>query len=115
MDAFTSGFFQKTGLEHVAHVVDLAVDLMISISKANIFSLRSFFQGNRTSLHLEVLDQKDRVAFLKGRSIRIPDHTIRCPGVSRGVALAPLMKTVRANPLLTIGLGICHAACRTFR
>jgi hypothetical protein len=25
------------------------------------------------------------------------------------------MKTVRANPLLTIGVGICHAACRTFR
>jgi hypothetical protein len=66
---------QVAGLQHDAHVVDLAVDLVITRREADVRDLGALLERDRRALQLEALDQDDGIS----RRERVPftsDHVV---------------------------------------
>ena len=99
---------------HGTDAVDLAVDVMVAVDQTNVPDLGPHLDDQRRTLHLEILDHRDRVAICQRIAVGVTDHTLLVVTRRHGLG-RPFMTAFRAEAQLAVLVGVGRLALRAGR
>ena len=115
MSGLFSGLLHKLGLEQQAAHIGLAIHVVAisAINQADAFDFGALLQRARRAFDFEVFHQNHRVAVLQQVAVGIAYHAIAGGFIAvRRRQLWPLVRTVRADVVVSVRVGVFKAALR---
>ena len=88
-------FLQEAGFEDNTATLDLAIDLLGIVGKADALDLGTTLDDHRRAAHLQILDYGHRIAIQQLGTIAILRHT--ATDIGSRTLLIKLVRTIRAH------------------